>query len=208
MQLARQMFDPTVSTRSLVRATQSDQFDMDRGTVKYHECVYAEAAMMCDRMMRSTLEKRLVATAGITTLHYTEFECYDETPMPVAVKQFEFHADPTGFLEIVSGLCPGAISSTSQGPVVLPHMLPSVLSKPRTDTGTAKLFQIQSAFSLLIQIEMAGARKHVIVHSQAINNLQVLDRVTADTTAHALRQVWGLSLGHKRVSSMHSRCDL
>eukprot|EP00959_Pyramimonas_sp_CCMP1952_P028255 592982-Pyramimonas_sp.AAC.1 len=100
LRLTRVMSDPTLPTRPLVRRAQSSQCNMDPATIEYRECAHAEGAIAGDRTLRSSLEKSLVVAPHIQTLHDTEFDCYDETPMSISVKQFDSQTDPIDFVDI------------------------------------------------------------------------------------------------------------
>lgn len=183
-------------------AAEEQQLNVDRKLIRASLCKAAEIAIAIDRLSRASIEKALVVAPSITCLHYVEPECYDETPMPLKLRDMYLDSDFAVLLDFLQVLAPSWVVDGG----ILPDRLPKMLSSARTEAATSKLLQVDSRWAALVEVTWHGARKLMIIHPQSINNLVVLDRVTGEATRAALQQQWGVSLAAEQFGQRTGVC--
>ena len=87
----------------------SQRLGMERKKLRAQSNVLASLAALCDRGARATLERGLATARHIRCVYYVEAEMYDETPLPMRLKEqgvtldidllreFLVHAAPDSF---------------------------------------------------------------------------------------------------------------
>ncbi|CAK0815448.1 unnamed protein product, partial [Prorocentrum cordatum] len=103
---------------------------------------------------------------------------YDETPMPVRLRD---RIEELRNEEMFRGFQQSSLWNWSDGVIRF------------SESGPAKLFQVESVWGALASIEDQGAVRFIMFTGKALSNLQVFDRVTGETTRQGLRQIWTTS---------------
>ena len=133
----------------------------------------AAVAAIFEQNARRKLERDAVSDAGITPMHLHEEDLFDETPMPVKVREkkpLDEQAALTSFID-------AANAAASCGPAQNILLLPiKGEADYRTVQGHQKLVQFQSDWGMLLKIVTNTGEKQVAITSSAVHKLSVADR--------------------------------
>eukprot|EP00971_Amphidinium_carterae_P351320 6492050-Amphidinium_carterae.2 len=128
----------------------------------------AECICLSQRQQRHYLESSLVDNLGTgALLAYTEFQCYDETPMvtTVRVKQQNMQAMDDISVETAA-------------------LLRTLQTNMKTETVLTKVFQLQADFGMLLVLDS----KYIFLSGTTIAPLQALQRTTAEVMLEAIQR--------------------
>lgn len=151
------------------------------------ETLLASAALMLDRHGRAQLEKALARAAGHgNLLMYIDAVAYDETPLPVALRQARLQK-PAPMLQPMPPGCSQAgplIASSSAEPI-------SLLSERHSNTrGLQKVLSIAQSGGLLLKL---GEDMFSII-SLSVSPLAILEKGTATVLKEATLRLSGVTL--------------
>ena len=139
-------------------------------------CVWA------DRWLRARLEWRIADyVPNVSLLLYIDASAYDETPLKLTTKHFGFVRTGDDVRDVTS-----IVAADSSEALLASQEVGDVVFK---DVSPCKLLQTQSAFGMVVRI----AARTVLIRSNSLHWVQVLDRNTADALRHALNLSTGVS---------------
>ena len=167
-------------------------FKVSRKTYSRQRAVLAQLCFDLDVASRLTFDKQLITAPNIRALHLFEIDLYDETPMPITLRdKIESSCDAQVLADLVRGMW----SKWSEGTFNF------------RESGPAKLFQVESQWSALFAIEMHGAQHIGFFVGRGLSNLQCFDRVTGATTRQGVRQIWSTNgFSHRYEQRCRASC--
>ena len=147
---------------------------LHRKNVRLHLCELSTLCIELDRYARLEFDRSVSHSPRTRLCHVFEVDSYDETPMPMRLRELVASSQQAG-------------SSDSSGPV-----LPTV--EFHAEQGPSKLFQVESWWGALHCVELHGASRYFITTHPTQGFIQVMDRVTGETTRQCLRLHWSSNL--------------